>query len=194
MQPDPIDATFDWNPELLDTPAETLADRFGVSLATAQRIVEWHEAELASVEDRHSHAASAGHLHRILAWLLGPGDAKAKAVALCFAADLQPLIGWHNLSDAAADLGTTSANLSKLQTEIQAWLALPETQWNKTKYRFKQSNQPILKEMPTVERVAQSFRRWVQRVDVEKLTADQKGRIIASLSEIVLFSQGLEEQ
>jgi hypothetical protein len=194
MQPDPIDATFVWTPEQLDTPAETLADRFGVSLATAQRIVDWHEAELASVEDSHSHAASAGHLHRILAWLLGPGDAKAKAVALCFAADLQPLIGWHNLSDAAADLGTTSANLSKLQTEIQAWLALPETQWNKTKYKFQQSNPPILKEMPTVERVAHSFRRWHQRVDVSKLTPDQITRIINSLSEIVRFTQSLTAQ
>lgn len=184
----------DWTPEDLDTPAEQLAERFGVSVFTAAEILRWHEAEQLLHVERTSSAASAAHLHRILAWMLGPGDAKAKAVALCFAADLQPLIGWHNLSEAATDLGMTSANLSKLQTEIQAWLALPETQWNKTKYRFKQSNQPILKEMPTVERVAQSFRRWVQRVDVEKLTADQKERIIASLAEIVLFSQGLEEQ
>lgn len=184
----------DWTPEDLDTPAEQLAERFGIPIATAQRMADWHQAELANHVERTSSAASAAHLHRILAWMLGPGDAKAKAVALCFAADLQPLIGWHNLSEAATDLGMTSANLSKLQTEIQAWLALPETQWNKTKYRFKQSNQPILKEMPTVERVAQSFRRWVQRVDVKKLTADQKERIIASLSEIVLFSQSLEEQ
>ena len=184
----------DWTPEDLDTPAEQLAERFGVPVATAQRMAEWHQAELANHVERTSSAASAAHLHRILAWMLGPGDAKAKAVALCFAADLQPLIGWNNLSEAATDLGMTSANLSKLQTEIQAWLALPETQWNKTKYRFKQSNQPILKEMPTVERVAQSFRRWVQRVDVEKLTVDQKERIIGSLAEIVLFSQSLEEQ
>ena len=181
----------DWTPEHLDTPAELLAERFGVSVFTATEILRWHEAEQLLHVEQTASAMGGAHLHRILAWMLGPGDAKAKAVALCFAADLQPLIGWTTLAEAADELGMTSANLSKLQTEIQAWLELPENQWNKTKFRCRQHGKPITKELPTVERVAQSFRRWLQRVDVEALTAEQKALVKRTLSGVVEFAETL---
>jgi hypothetical protein len=177
--------TFD--PATLDTLAEILAEQLRIPLDAAQRVAAWH---LARLDEHHAEVDSrAGGvcLHRILAWLLAAGDAKAKTVALCFAADIQGLIGWDSLAEAAREINTTAANLSKLQTEIQAWLQLPETQWNKTKYRVKACRVPNTKEIPTVERVAQGFRRWVARVNVDAMTSAQKATVRKSLAEITTF-------
>lgn len=181
--------TFD--PATLDTLAEILAEELRLPLDAAQRVAAWHLVRLnehaATVDSR----AGGLFLHRILAWLLAAGDAKAKTVALCFAADIQGLIGWDSLAEAAREINTTAANLSKLQTEIQAWLQLPETQWNKTKYRVKACKVPNTKEIPTVERVAQGFRRWVARVDVNAMTPAQKATIRRSLADITSFVAAL---
>lgn len=185
------DALWTFDPSELDSPAEILADRFRIPIETARAISQWHESEMAKVAATVDTRTGGMFLHRVLAWLMGPGDAKAKTVALCFAADLQSLIGWSTLAEAAQDLGMTAANLSKLQTEIQAWLSLPETQWNKTKYRFQQCKAPYLKELPTVERVAQGFRRWVQKIDRKALTAEQKEVVRNTLSEITDFVRDL---
>lgn len=185
------DSLWTFDPSELDSPAEIIADRFGIPIDVARAISQWHDDEVAKVAATVDTRTGGMFLHRVLAWLMGPGDAKAKTVALCFAADLQSLIGWSTLAEAAEDLGMTSANLSKLQTEIQAWLSLPETQWNKTKYRFQQCKTPHLKEVPTVERVAQGFRRWAQKVDRDALTSEQRAVIRKSLAEITDYVQGL---
>lgn len=185
------EALLTFDPSDLDSPAEILADQFKIPLDVARAISAWHEQEVAKVAATVDTRTGGVFLHRVLAWLMGPGDAKAKTVALCFAADLQSLIGWSTLAEAAEDLGMTAANLSKLQTEIQAWLQLPETQWNKTKYRVKACKVPLTKEIPTVERVAHGFRRWAQKVDRDALTPEQRAIIRKSLAEITDYVQGL---
>jgi hypothetical protein len=180
-----------FDPTSLDKPEEEFAERFGIPVSAAQRILDWHSAEVAS-SGRGSARSDGETLYRVLSWLMGPGNAQAKTVALCFAADLQTLIGgWSTLSDAAREVGITPAALSKLQIEIQTWLQLPETQWNRTKYRLDKCKKNTKKRV-TLERVAQQFRLWMQRSSHQRFTKEQKRLLRSSLNEVVAYAKHLE--
>lgn len=181
---------FDISAEL-DEQWQIIADEFGVNEKTARRIEAW--ADKRALSGREETSANAQLLHRFVCWLLAGGDVRLKTVAMVFAAGLNNLHGWNSMSHAAEELNCSRQAIDKLVLEIQAWLALPANEWNRSSYArdsYAQSRQVFL----SPESLALKFRRWRTRVSPERWNVSELGIVIQTLSEIVSFSDFLKQK
>lgn len=175
----------------LDECWQLIADEFHVDEKTARRIERW--ADQRAKSERHETSANAQLLHRFVCWLLAGGDVRLKTVAMVFAAGLNNLHGWASMSHAAEELNCSRQAIDKLVLEIQAWLALPANEWNRSSYArdsYAQSRQVFL----SPESLALKFRRWRARVSPERWNSAEMGIVIQTLGEIVSFSEFLKQK
>lgn len=125
----PSEPSYRWDPSDLDSAEEQLAERLGLTVEQAARVLAW-AGELRRSE---SFAAGSGELIAVirLFWRYGQ-NSRMLALALAFAAGLDRQLPFRSMREAAASNGYTVAQLSKLVRTVQDSLGLPRTCHNKS--------------------------------------------------------------
>jgi hypothetical protein len=98
----------------IDTPADELADQFGISKAQAKSLLHWHEAEINAAIRK----AEAHYLQQIVGGLLSAKNAKLSAAGLAFAGGLAALNGLRCQRDYAKQIHVSASAISKV---VKAW-------------------------------------------------------------------------
>lgn len=112
----------------LDTPEEELAELLRITPEEARRVLSWHAQQLR----REITQSTSKQLYDIIQLFTERGaNSRLTAVALAYAGGLERTIGVGSLRDAAASVGYTVAQLSKLILRIQKQLNLQNTVFNK---------------------------------------------------------------
>lgn len=88
----------------IDTPEEIAADDYGVSIATARRIIKDREDAI--------RAAQGQTLGAVIGHLISSNNLTAKVHCLALAVGLDQLNGFHSQSEVARQLGVTRALIS----------------------------------------------------------------------------------
>lgn len=118
--------TFDY--AQLDRPEDELAELLRLTPEQAQRVLNWH----AEQSKREISQSTSKQLYDIIQLFTERGaNSRLTAVALAYAGGLERTIGLGSLRDAAASVGYTVAQLSKLILKIQRQLKLESTIFNK---------------------------------------------------------------
>jgi hypothetical protein len=102
--------------EIKDTPIEIIADKFGVSIITAQKIHDWHEQDKESESTERENRRT----QTIVAGILLSNTPKLAAAGLAFAVSLDDLNN-INQSDFAKENHISRSNVSK---ETKRWQRL----------------------------------------------------------------------
>ena len=104
----------------VDTLADQLAERFGVSGDTAKRIVAWHNEAV----EREAITYKAFLFQRVIAGFIEPGNLRVRAGALAFAAGLDALNGLGSLREFSKKVGVSPAIVSRVKLWWQKELNL----------------------------------------------------------------------
>ena len=106
---------------LMDTTADYLQERWGISEATAVAIGAWHDAQM----DLASESAQSGAFARVIGVLLHVGgDMRVAVYGLAFATGMNRLLKWPTMSAAAEGLGISRAAISKRAVQWEDLLGL----------------------------------------------------------------------
>jgi hypothetical protein len=112
----------------LDRPEEELAEVLNLTPEQALRVLEWHAGQVRKEITQ----STSKQLYDIIQLFTERGaNSRLTAVALAYAGGLERTIGVGSLRDAAASVGYTVAQLSKLILRIQKQLNLSNTIFNK---------------------------------------------------------------
>lgn len=106
---------------LMDTTADYMQERWGMTPKTAKEVGEWHDAQM----DLASESAQAGAFARVIGVLLHVGgDMRVAVYGLAFATGMNRLLKWPTMSAAAEGLGITRAAISKRAIQWEDLLGL----------------------------------------------------------------------
>lgn len=142
---------------LIDTEEEIVADRYGVGLAVARRII----ADRENAAKRNE----AQTLFRVISHLIAGDDLQAKAYSLAIAFGLDQLNGFHSQAEIAKKLQCTRALISHYVLGWRDLLAGGVGAFDCTKFRKHNETREIYK--------AKSTNRFVQ-ARIERMRQNRK--------------------